>query len=69
MSFPAAGPEGMTETLTREVVRRDALGVGPVGRRDAEVAVLDARMEANAVAPTSERSVERGHDRADSARS
>ena len=43
MSFAAAGPGGKRRRLPGEVVRRRAFGVGPVGRGDDEVAVLDAR--------------------------
>jgi hypothetical protein len=46
-----------------EIVRRNALGVGPVAGYDTEVAVLDAGMEAHAVATVSQRGVEGGDDR------
>ena len=60
---PPPGPSGSTRGLPGEVVRRHALGVGPVARHDAQVAVLDAGVEAHAVAPAAERGVERGDDR------
>ena len=62
MSFSAAGPVGQHRGAAGEVVGRHALGVAEVARDHAEVAVLDAGVEAHAVAPVPERVVERGDD-------
>ena len=62
MSLAAAGPAGEHDRPAGEVVRRHALGVAEVARHDAQVPVLDAGVEAHAVAPVAERGVERGDD-------
>ena len=64
MSFAAAGPDRPARRLPGEVVRRHALRVGPVAWHDAQVAVLDAGIEAHTVATAAERGVERVDDRA-----
>ena len=62
-TFARGGTGREDRGATGEIVRRRALGVGPVLRHDAQVPVLDTGMEAHAVAAVAERGVERGDDR------
>jgi hypothetical protein len=55
-------PDGEHRGLSGEVVRRDTLGVAELAWYHAQVAVLDAGIEANAVAPAAECAVERLDD-------
>ena len=63
MSFAAAGPVGSTAGWPVRSWGGTHSASAEVGRHDAEVAVLDAGVEAHAVASAAELAVERGDDR------
>ena len=63
MSFAAAGPVGSTAGCPVRSCGGTHSASAQSPRHDAQVAVLDAGVEAHAVAPVAERGVERGDDR------